>query len=384
MKKVLLLTQNFPPIEGGSGRWFWELYSRLPEKQVVICTDDVEDGYAFDETNDLHIIRVPMSSKEWGLKSITGLRFYWSTVKQVLKITKQYGIEEIHCGRVIHEGVTAWFVKILTGIPFRCFVHGEDIETASTSREQSLLVNQVCKNAKLLICNSYNSERLLKQWGFSNGNNTSVLHPGVDVAKFKPALKDYQLRKKLGWRDDSTVMLTVGRLQKRKGQDFLIKSMPKLIKTEPKLCYAIVGRGEELTALRDLIIRNNLQENVFIYEDLDDDALIMAYQQCDFFVLPNRTIESDIEGFGMVLVEAQACGKPVIAGDSGGTAETLIEGKTGFIIDCTSPDSIISVLPRVLEKCKKLSQTEILLHARNSFNWENHTKKFLSLLSKNV
>ena len=70
-------------------------------------------------------------------------------------------------------------------------------------------------------------------------------------------------------------------------------------------------------------------------------SLIKSYQQCDIFILPNRTIENDIEGFGMVLVEAQACGKPVIAGDSGGTAETMIVGKTGEIIDCSSPQSIV-------------------------------------------
>ena len=380
MKNVLLLTENFPPIEGGSGRWFWELYSRLPKDKVTIVTHDLEGGCEFDKSHELNIIRTPLVNPEWGIKSISGLRFYFANVRKVLKLVKQHNIDEIHCGRVIHEGVTAWIVKLLTGTPFRCFVHGEDVETAATSREQSLLVKQVCKHATSLICNSYNSQRLVASLGFSDTDKCDVLHPGVDTSTFKPAPANNEIRQRFGWAKDSLVLLTVGRLQKRKGQDFLIEVMPRLLEKVPELQYVIVGRGEELENLRDLIEKHKLQESVFIHTNFDDTDLINAYQQCDVFILPNRTIKNDIEGFGMVLVEAQACGKPVIAGDSGGTSETLKEGETGFIIDCSSPEFIHAVLPAALSKSNGLDTEYIAAYSKQTFNWNKHTDAFITLM----
>ena len=88
----------------------------------------------------------------------------------------------------------------------------------------------------------------------------------------------------------------------------------------PDILYAIIGAGEELEELERLVEREGLARHVAFLGECNDRDLIAAYQQCDLFVLPNRQVGRDIEGFGMVLLEAQACGKPVIAGASGGTA----------------------------------------------------------------
>ncbi|MDO6566336.1 glycosyltransferase family 4 protein [Alteromonas sp. 1_MG-2023] len=382
MKKVLLLTENFPPIEGGSGRWFWELYSRIPRDKVVVLTHNVEGGSEFDKRHSLCVIRTPMSSAEWGFKSVTGIKFYWRLVKQVRKIVKQHNIEEIHCGRVIHEGVIAWLIKMLTGIPYLCFVHGEDVETAATSREQSLMVRKVCGASKMLICNSYNSKKLVVNLGFESEEKCEVLHPGVDTTKFVPADPDSVFRDEMEW-TNKQVLLTVGRLQQRKGQDYLIQAMPDLLKVYPNLFYAVVGRGECEEALRELIQKLKLENHVKIYIDLNDEDLIRCYQQCDCFILPNRTIGNDIEGFGMVLVEAQACGKPVIAGDSGGTAETMIIGKTGQIIDCSTPSQLVEGLEHVLAEPKFMSSgKQGLKHVKSNLDWQAHVLKALELFKR--
>ena len=381
MKKILLLTENFPPIEGGSGRWFWELYSRLSKDNVLIMAHNVKGSAEFDSTHNLQILRVPMNSSEWGLKSVTGLKFYWRMVKQVRHIVKEYGIDEIHCGRVIHEGVIAWLVKKLTGTPFLCYVHGEDVETAATSREQALLVKRVCASSKMLICNSKNSEKLVVNLGFSNSNKCVVLHPGVDTTRFVPAPVNNDFRQHMGW-NGKRVLLTVGRLQRRKGQDFLIKAMPELITQFPDLYYAVVGRGECEQELKQSVIDNKLEAHVGIYTDLDDEALIQCYQQCDVFILPNRTIGNDIEGFGMVLVEAQACAKPVIAGDSGGTAETMIIGKTGEIIDCSSPQKLASQLSKVLINPDFENYGDSgLSHVQQKLDWQAHVDRARELFA---
>ena len=375
MKKTLLLTENFPPKEGGSGRWFWELYSRLPNDKVLIVANDTPQGREFDKTHELDIVRIELESTEWGLASTKGLGFYWETIRKVLKLVKEHGIEEVHCGRVIPEGVIARALKLLAGARYNCFVHGEDVETAATSREHSLLVKNVCKNASMLICNSENTANIVRKLGFDSGSKCEVLHPGVDTNRFEVAAPDTSFRQQMGW-SGKRVLLTVGRLQRRKGQDFLIKSMPALLKEFPDLFYAVVGRGECYDELISLVDQHKLHDNVCVYPDMDDEALIKCYQQCDIFILPNRTIDNDIEGFGMVLVEAQVCGKPVIAGDSGGTRETMNIGKTGHIIDCSSTENLLNGLSPILRNREIVDgEVDIADYAKNRFNWDQHVAK---------
>ena len=375
MKKTLLLTENFPPKEGGSGRWFWELYSRLPNDKVLIVANDTPEGREFDKTHELDIVRIELESTEWGLASTKGLGFYWETIRKVLKLIKEHDIEEVHCGRVIPEGVIARALKLLAGARYNCFVHGEDVETAATSREHSLIVKNVCKNASMLICNSENTANIVRKLGFDSGSKCEVLHPGVDTSRFEVAAPDTSFRQKMGW-SGKRVLLTVGRLQRRKGQDFLIKSMPALLKEFPDLFYAVVGRGECYDELISLVDQHKLHDNVCVYPDMDDEALIKCYQQCDIFILPNRTIDNDIEGFGMVLVEAQVCGKPVIAGDSGGTRETMNIGKTGHIIDCSSTENLLNGLSPILRNREIVDgEVDIADYAKNRFNWDQHVAK---------
>jgi phosphatidylinositol alpha-1,6-mannosyltransferase len=144
------------------------------------------------------------------------------------------------------------------------------------------------------------------------------------------------------------VILTVGRLQKRKGHDMLIRALPAIRAAVPDVLYAIVGDGEERAGLEALADEVGVRAHVQFRGEPGDDELVQCYQQCDLFVLPNREVNGDFEGFGMVLVEAQACGKPVIAGDSGGTAETLEIGATGLICDCTTPAPLAAAVTELL------------------------------------
>ncbi|MCF7980664.1 MAG: glycosyltransferase family 4 protein [Pseudomonadales bacterium] len=375
MKKTLLLTENFPPKLGGSCRWFWELYSRLPNDKVLVVADKTIGGREWDATHKIEIMRLSLSSIEWGLKSVTGLSFYIRSAWALFNIIKAESIKEIHCGRVIPEGVIARILSLVTPITYRCYVHGEDIETAATSREQSLLVRQVCRKSLSLICNSQNSIQLVAKLGYSNSDKCYLLHPGVDVELFSPAPADIDIQERFGW-SQKRVLLTVGRLQRRKGQDYLIKAMPSLLKRFPDLLYAIVGQGDCFDELQDLIDSYDLSENVKIYPNMSDEQLVQCYQQCDLCILPNRTIGNDIEGFGMVLVEAQACGKPVVAGRSGGTAETMKVGETGHLIDCTSPERLGEELSILLSQQSLIpNQNAPREHVLRHFSWTSHVEK---------
>jgi phosphatidylinositol alpha-1,6-mannosyltransferase len=105
--------------------------------------------------------------------------------------------------------------------------------------------------------------------------------------------------------------------------------------------------------------------------EISDEQMIQCYQQCDLFILPNRTIGQDIEGFGMVLVEAQSCGKAVIAGDSGGTKETMIENETGIIIDATIESNISNALLTLFNDTNKLEKMgeNARQHVLDNLDW---------------
>jgi phosphatidylinositol alpha-1,6-mannosyltransferase len=261
----------------------------------------------------------------------------------------------IHCGRCLPEGAVALAINLWKKIPYLCYVHGEELNCLGSSRELSWLLQRVLARANCVIANSSNTARIVQEkWGMP-ASRVRLLHPGVDTTRFVPATADPAIRSKLGW-GDRPVVLTVGRLQKRKGQDTMIRALRAIRKTIPDILYAVVGDGEERRSLEAIALSEGVQEHVRFHGELDDRRMLECYQQCDLFVLANRQVGQDIEGFGIVLLEAQACGKPVIAGNSGGTAETMRLGDTGYVVSCNEIDEIVSLVPRLLGDSKRLAR----------------------------
>jgi phosphatidylinositol alpha-1,6-mannosyltransferase len=199
----------------------------------------------------------------------------------------------------------------------------------------------------LLIANSRHTAHMLERDWLVPGSRVVVLMPGVDIARFVPARRDEAVRAGFGWQD-RLVVLTVARLQKRKGHDRMIEAIATVQSRLPTVLYAVVGDGEERAALLDQVRRAGLADRVRFLGALDDASLVRAYQQCDLFVLPNRATDGDFEGFGMVLLEAQACGRAVLAGASGGTREALREGDTGVVIDCADAGVLADAVAALL------------------------------------
>jgi phosphatidylinositol alpha-1,6-mannosyltransferase len=353
--KSLLISEIFPPRTGGSGRWFWEIYRRLPRNAYVIAAGQDGRQEEFDRTHDLRVVRAPLTLAAWGIRDVQGIKGYWRAVRSVLPLVRSEQVSMVHCGRCLPEGVMALALKWWARVPYLCYVHGEDVSTATCSREHAWLVRRVLRGADCLIANSRSTERLLLgDWGLP-GDKVRVLHPGVDIQRFEPAAISSAIRARLGWQD-RPVILTVGRLQKRKGHDQMMLALPAIRKAIPKVLYAIVGDGEERTHLHELVQAHGLDGSVQFLGEVDDAELIHCYQQCDLFVLPNRQIGKDIEGFGMVLLEAQACGKPVVAGASGGTVETMHVPETGRIVCCDGPEALAELVSELLADRDRLSR----------------------------
>lgn len=353
-RKTLLLTEIFPPTVGGSGRLFWEIVSRLPPEQFLVAAADVPGAAEFDRTHSHTVFRLPMAIADRGLRRPSSLKFYLRTAWRVRRLVKQHGIGLLVCGRNLPEGFVGLLVHRLCGVPFAFFNHGEDIGVSRTSREMTWMTRRVMRRATAALANSFNTRRMLvDDWGYP-AEKVGVIQPGVDAAKFVPAPADERFREEVGW-GGRRVLLTVGRLQKRKGHDTVIRALPAVRAKVPSVLYAIVGTGDEEANLRRLAAECGVADAVQFLGGISDAVMTRCYQQCDLFVLANRTVGADIEGFGMVLLEAQACGKAVVAGESGGTGETMSVPDTGRIVNCDGPEKLAGVLAELLSDLAELA-----------------------------
>jgi phosphatidylinositol alpha-1,6-mannosyltransferase len=160
------------------------------------------------------------------------------------------------------------------------------------------------------------------------------LPPGVDLSRFTPAAKSVELQKKWGI-EEASVIVSIGRLVARKGSDQLIKAMPEVLKQFPKSKLLLVGTGNYQKRLERLVRNLKVEESVIFTGRVDHDLLPDYFRLGDIFAAPCRSRYGglEVEGLGIVYLEASACGVPVIAGKSGGAPDAVLDGKTGLLVN---------------------------------------------------
>jgi phosphatidyl-myo-inositol dimannoside synthase len=352
--KALLLSEIFPPRKGGSGRWFWNTYQRLPRESIVVATAEHSDQEEFDRTHDLRVHRLPLSLRQWGVLTPGELKGYWRAWQGVRRVTTREDVAIVHAGRCLPEGWLAYLLWLWKGTPYLCYAHGEEVnqigggaEGVLASRQLRWMTAVVLRYAEGVIANSQNTARILREQWRVPASRIHVVHPGTDTTWFHPAPRSQVARSRLAW-GERPVILTVGRLQRRKGQDHMILAMSEVRRSIPDALYVVVGGGPESQRLADLVRSQNLDNHVRFLGEVGDEVIRECYQQCDLFALPNRQVGTDIEGFGIVLLEAQACGKPVLAGASGGTAEAIDAPRSGVVVPCECPVQLASAVVELL------------------------------------
>ncbi len=369
--RTLVISELFPPRVGGTPTWFHEVYRRYPPGEVVVLTHSEPGDEVIDARLPYPVRRVPMSMADWGFLSPASARHYLRLVRVARQLCRHHAITNVHCGRVMPEGVVGYLLRRLTRIPYCVYAHGEEIGTARSSRQLTFLMRRVYGGARVVIANSESTRRLLLAVGVPAAR-ISIIHPGVDSDRFCPAGDSARTHEGLEL-NGQRVLLTVARLQRRKGHDTVISALPAVRSAIPHLRYLIVGAGEEEARLRDLAERAGVVDFVEFAGRVSDDRLPAYYQACDVFVLPNREeANRDIEGFGIAFLEASATGKPVIAGRSGGTCEAVVDGETGLLVDGEDPPAVARAILSVLsdpDRSRRMGERG-RARAAERFSWD--------------
>jgi phosphatidylinositol alpha-1,6-mannosyltransferase len=378
-EEALVVSEVFPPSIGGSGELLSNVYRRLSAVRVTVLTDEVPGAPTRSSENGLTVIRQPMRAPSWGLLRPAGLRFHLRQAG-VLRRLSANTPAIIHCARALPEGVGAWLATRTTRGPYLCWAHGEEVAFARGSRELSFLMRRVHKHAAALIANSRNTAAMLTSAG-ARPDSIEVVYPGVDARRFRPGLHGAaDLRARLLAGAD-ILALTVGRLQRRKGHDLVLEALAGIDRRELSIRYVIVGDGEERERLEAMVERLQIPGSVRFAGAVPVDELPMYYAAADIFVHPNRVEGADVEGFGIVFLEAGAAGLPVIAGDSGGVPEAVADGETGLLVSGTSVDQLRDTLTR-LARSPDLRRTlgaAGRARAERQFSWEQAASRVTAI-----
>ena len=190
---------SLSPRTGGSGRWLWELYRRLPDVTVHVAAGDVAGAAAFDRTAELPITRLSLDFARWGLLNARSAVQYARGAIALDRVVRKSRPDIIHCGKCLPEGLLAVALKRWRGIPFCCYLHGEELTLARTSRELAYLTGAVLREATRVVANSHHTKKILLEGWNVPEEKIAVMHPGVDTTRFVPAGFSAENRRRLEW-----------------------------------------------------------------------------------------------------------------------------------------------------------------------------------------
>ena len=343
--RALLVSELFPPAVGGSAVLFHGIYSRLERTDVVVLTDpqtSPHDGTA--NQGRVRVLRRPIATQRWGVMDPRALWHHARVAIHIRSLLRR-GAGLVHVARALPEGLAALLARTTGGPDYVCWTHGEDLATAQSSRELTFLTRRVYAGAKAALANSRNTASMLEALGIER-EKICVVYPAVDAVRFHPAIDGSVIRRRYA-RHDDILLLSVGRLQRRKGHDVTIAAMHRLRTAFPHVRYLIAGDGDERRRLEGLVHQFGLHDRIFFAGVVPNAELPAHYTACDVFVLPNRVDGGDIEGFGIVFLEAAAAGRPVIGGDSGGVPEAVVRDRTGLLVDGSDIAQVSDAIARL-------------------------------------
>jgi phosphatidyl-myo-inositol dimannoside synthase len=364
MKKTLLLTHEYYPYNGGVAVYCYNLFEHLPSARYIVLTDQ--------KANDR---RVPVISKK--ILSSFMKPSWLKGISIVKKIVREQGIECIVTPNILPLGNIAQAVGKSLHIPYVISLHGLDINLGLTNKKTMTL--SILKGAKHIITNSNATKKIVDTLKLTVP--ITVITPymsterlTVDAGTSASLIKRYGKKK---------IILTVGRLVKRKGQDMVIKAMPDILRKVPDAHYCIIGNGPDKGYFEECIAETRMERHVDIIPDVPNGKLGSYYNHASLFAMPTRTVGSDVEGFGIVFLEAAHFALPIVAGRTPGITESIGGDDCAVFTNGDNIEDITEACIHLLQdrELAKFLGNNTQQHLRTVPTWKDQARILENILS---
>jgi phosphatidylinositol alpha-1,6-mannosyltransferase len=319
--RTLLVTNDYPPRVGGIQRTLEALVRRLPPDRVAVLCPNAEGGDVFDRAAPYPVYRQPE-------------RFLWplpEVRRRLHQAVRSFGADVVLFGAVYPLALLGPSLAE-TGTPYLAAAHGFEYWLSIAPGTHALVRRATARAARVPVMCSAFIARVVRT-AVPDNVPVSVMYPGADLEAFRPDLP-YRDLTDLHGVSDRPLIVCVSRLVARKGQDVLIRAMPRIRRDVPDASLLIVGDGPD----RDRLVRlaaDAPNRSVVFAGQVSEGDLPRYYRAGDVFAMPCRSRLGglEVEGWGNVFLEAAACARPVVVGDSGGARESLAPGETGLLVN---------------------------------------------------
>ena len=374
---ITIFTPGFPPWRLG-GEEYYSFYQVKNLIEIGHIVNVIAENHANKQTgiirklNDrLNIVLIKTSKiKNAVFKNIiTILRYLIAFFKLRIKP------DLIHGHDTIGPGLAALVAGRIIRVPVIITWHGAELIERKFSIIGNLIRKLVCKYAHCIIVSSELFKSLaLENVGENFASKFYIIPPAVDTDEFDPEINGTSIRDEYDI-PNSLLILSVGRLERIKGFDLLIRAIPSVLNNFPDAKFMIVGNGSQKKSLTDIAETLNVKDNLIFTGHVERAKLPYYYSACDVFCVPTRG-----EGFGMVFLEAWSCGKPIITTPKAPSIASLIKRRGGGILSINDPTSLGEALIDLLsDKNLRLEMGEIGREIALDFSWRKMVEKNLEL-----
>ena len=375
---VLFVTNDFGPRAGGIETFIIGLIQRRPFGQTIVYTSFQESSAQFDAD----------WLANYGVRVIRDRsKILLPTPRVALhlrRIIKKEGITTAAFGAAAPLGLLSASMKRAGVVRTVALTHGHEVWWAKVF-PFNLLLRRIGSTVDVLTYLGEFTRKAISKALTTKAQNAMVkIAPGIDVEHFIPT-DAAPLRESLGL-TDKKVIVSVGRLVHRKGQDRLIEAMPEILKKVPRAHLLLVGEGPYREYLQKLVHQHKLESSVTFIGRIQYQDLPMYICVGDIFAMPSRSrlMGLEVEGLGIVYLEASSCGLPVLAGDSGGAPDAVIQNETGLVVSGTNSEEIASAALALLTNLEASQKMGVAGRQWivDNWRWEIWSKGFEELLKK--
>lgn len=347
--KILFITRKYPPSTGGMEKFSKDFYTVFQNNctLLALCRPQV------------HLL--------WWLPYV---------FVQGARLARSHDV--VHIG----DGVLAWvgvLIHWLTKKPISITVHGLDVTYTKFGYQK--IIWSALKQYQAIVCVSSATAEIVRQHGLDATvipNGIIIEHQGV-----LPIKKE---------QSDTVTLLTVGRLVPRKGVAWFVENVLSQLPRE--YVYTIIGAGPEYEQIQDIIVQQQLNERVKLLGRVSDTTIHDWYRQADLFIMPNVQVDNDMEGFGIVAIEAAAAGLPTVAANLDGLRDAVIDGETGFLVESGHPEAWKTAIETLMTPSsvprsgtptgKQINPESIQQAVKEKYSWDKVKEQYLQVFKKLV